>query len=381
MTRFAALLLCSCTAACFDSNDAGGDIVGPYTGARTRYVVDSMRLPMNNNEARMHAADLNGDKVPDNQLGMVMGTLFTTDTADRYTADRIAAGEIAMSIEIQADNLDNDDAAGVWVYGFDGADARSIGGTFVDGTFIPNFVRDTDPDNTGSATLALALLEDADASRFEMPHMQISLVPDGRGGYDAQIHGVIREPLEVARLAVYQQQTEKPELHRWMWTILDPDRDGTIEWPSSLFQSLLAPDIEIDGEDLLSVGFSFHLTACPEGNCALATPANTCHDRVVDNGEVDVDCGGDSACGGCGPDLACVDGDDCQSGTCTGGTCTAPTCFDGRKNGYEAAVDCGGACARKCELDAPCGMDLDCASGHCTVGGFGEPGTGICIAP
>lgn len=363
MIRLAALALLSTSACFFHPSDKGSDdIVGPFTGARTRYVVDRLALPMNNAEARVFGTDLDGDNIADNQLGQVIATLISADSNDRYIADRIAGGELQMVVEIQADDLQNDDRVGVWVYGFDDTDVRPVGGALVNGTFIPNFIRDSAAENTGSATIPMPILADADTSRADVPYMQISLVPDGAGGYDAQIHGAVRMALETANLAIEQQLREQPELHRWMWTLMDANHNGLVEgdeWNNSLLLSLLAPDIEIEGEDLLSFGIGFHLVSCSSGNCALSTPVNACHDRVRGGDEVDVDCGG--SCGPCGAGLACDSGDDCQAGTCnTTNTCAVPTCFDGIKNGFEASTDCGGACAKKCEIGQVCGLDLDC---------------------
>ncbi len=384
MIRFATLSLClSALGACFFNNaqpDPDDDIVGPYTGARTRYVVDSLLLPITNTDARVYGSDLNGDGVTDNQLGQVISTLIQQDISEQHIEDRIGGGEIDMVVEIQADRLDNDDRAGVWVYGFGDTNVRPTGGEIIDGAFVPNFVRDTAPDHTGSATLPLPLMADADTSRMDVAHMEISLVPDGNGGYDAQIHGGVRMAIATARIAIEQQLNERPEQHRWMWSVMDTNHDGVIagaEWNNSLVQALLAPDITIDGEELLSVGIGFHLSPCPSGNCALSTSIDQCFDRVRDGDEVDVDCGG--SCGPCGADLACTGNEDCQSGTCSGSTCTAPTCFDGIKNGFEASTDCGGGCARKCDVGQVCGMALDCASGRCSTSYSG--GTGVCLRP
>ena len=378
MLRLATACLCLVSACFFDEADPGtDDIVGPFTGARTRYVVDGLIVPMNSIEARTYGSDLNGDRTVDNQLGQVIGVLIGSGTADEHAADRIAGGELQMVVEIQADDLTNDDRAGVWVHGFGDTEVRPTGGAFVDGAFIPNFIRDAALEHTGSATLPLPLLAHADTSRMEVPYMQLSLVPDGAGGYDAQIHGVVRGGLDLARLGVDQQLAEQPEQHRWMWSVLDTNHDGTItdaEWQGNgLFASLLAPDITFAGEKLLSFGMGFHLIPCAAGNCALSTTVDRCFDRVRDGDEVDVDCGGE--CGPCGVEMACVTGSDCQSGTCAEGVCTAPTCFDGIKNGYEASTDCGGACAKNCELGQVCGMDLDCEFA-CSV--TYSDGTGVC---
>lgn len=378
MYRLASICLCLALGACFDGTHplAADDIVGPYSGPRTRYVVDSLLLPRNNNDARAYGTDINGDKAPDNQLGMVIGTLFAFGTVDEHVEDRIASGELDMVVEIQADDLQNDDRAGVWVYGFGDTDVRPTGGEIIDGAFVPNFIRFTAPENTGSATLPMPILADADTSRMDVPLMEISLVPDGNGGYDAQIHGAIRNASATAREAVEQQLNDRPEDHRWMWSYVDKSGDGIIsagEWSSSLVAALVANDLTLDGEDFLSFGVGFHLVPCPSGNCALSTPVDHCFDRVRDNGESDVDCGG--SCGPCGAALACSSGADCQSGTCGAGVCTAPSCDDGIKNGFEASTDCGGSCTRNCALGQACGLDLDCEF-RCTASYVG--GVGFC---
>jgi hypothetical protein len=376
MLRFATLCVCL-TAACSTTHPlAPDDIVGPYTGARTRFVVDSLIMPMTSSDARLYGTDLDGDSRVDNQLGMVISTLIQTDTADQHTDDRIASGELHMVVEIQADDLQNDDRAGVWVYGFGDSAVRPTGGEIVDGTFVPNFVRDTAPENTGSATLPMPLLADADTSRVEVPIMEISLVPDGNGGYHAQIHGAVRDANTSAREAVLQQLNDRPEEHRWMWSYLDKNHDGVIttsEWDGSLIRALITEDIELDGEDFLSFGIGFHLAPCPSGNCAASSVVDHCFDRVRDGDETDVDCGG--SCEPCGRALACKSGADCQSGTCSSGGCTAPSCFDGIKNGFEASTDCGGACAKNCDFGQVCGLDLDCEF-SCSASYAG--GTGYC---
>ncbi|MFN0246682.1 MAG: hypothetical protein ACKV2T_07220 [Kofleriaceae bacterium] len=46
---------------CFEP-DGSDDVVGLYTGARTRYVVDSLLLPTTKAEARLYGTDLDGDR-------------------------------------------------------------------------------------------------------------------------------------------------------------------------------------------------------------------------------------------------------------------------------------------------------------------------------
>src|SRR5207253_1866743 len=58
----------------------------------------------------------------------------------------------------------------------------------------------------------------------------------------------------------------------------------------------------------------------------LASAAH-CTDGKLDGDETDVDCGG--SCKKCGDGKACISPGDCASGVCTGGTCKAATCMDG----------------------------------------------------
>ncbi|MFM2151870.1 MAG: hypothetical protein RL199_305, partial [Pseudomonadota bacterium] len=80
-----------------------------------------------------------------------------------------------------------------------------------------------------------------------------------------------------------------------------------------------------------------------------------CTDRVKDNDETDVDCGG--SCGACAASKMCDSNDDCTSGVCGGsGKCAASSCTDGVLNAPtdkttrlpvpEVGTDCGGPCAK-----------------------------------
>jgi len=78
---------------------------------------------------------------------------------------------------------------------------------------------------------------------------------------------------------------------------------------------------------------------CENGICAEAT----CTDSIINQGESDVDCGG-NYCDACSEGLSCVYHRDCASGYCTSKICTAASCDDGVKNGDETGTDCGGSC-------------------------------------
>ena len=84
--------------------------------------------------------------------------------------------------------------------------------------------------------------------------------------------------------------------------------------------------------------------ACDDGGCA-------------GSGGGDVDAGPACALG------RCAKGADCATGACSDGCCAEPSCNDGAVNGTEADVDCGGACAARCEVGARCRSAVDCEPG------------------
>lgn len=91
---------------------------------------------------------------------------------------------------------------------------------------------------------------------------------------------------------------------------------------------------------------------CHKGKCVSAgnnekgTSGNkkaTCTDGKKNGKETDIDCGGPT-CPACADEKTCKSGTDCSSGVCTNSICQAPSCTDGVKNGNEIGVDCGGSC-------------------------------------
>jgi hypothetical protein len=93
----------------------------------------------------------------------------------------------------------------------------------------------------------------------------------------------------------------------------------------------------------------------------------TCVDGRMNGDETDVDCGG-SRCEACGVNGGCrVDGD-CVSGTrCEGGFCRTPICANGMLDPGEVAIDCGGDCPG-CADGTACTTGEDCRSGRCEAG-------------
>jgi len=109
---------------------------------------------------------------------------------------------------------------------------------------------------------------------------------------------------------------------------------------------------------------------CGGGVCVdNACVALTCTDGKKDGDETDVDCGGPS-CLPCAPTEACKVAADCTSQVCSGspGVCETPSCGDGVQNQNETDVDCGGDCPDGCGFDQSCVAGADCAGGACVAG-------------
>jgi hypothetical protein len=109
------------------------------------------------------------------------------------------------------------------------------------------------------------------------------------------------------------------------------------------------------------------LACSPEVASCCQAPA--CSDGIANGDEPVIDCG-NVACGPCAVDHACLQNENCASGSCVNGACAPVTCLDTQLNGTETGIDCGGsdpACAR-CADGITCSVGPDCASGTCLDG-------------
>ena len=75
--------------------------------------------------------------------------------------------------------------------------------------------------------------------------------------------------------------------------------------------------------------------------------------------------GGD--CPACPLDQPCVIDGDCQSAHCIRNLCTVINCTDGKLNGHETDIDCGGSDCPRCAATQVCGAHGDCVTGVCTT--------------
>lgn len=94
----------------------------------------------------------------------------------------------------------------------------------------------------------------------------------------------------------------------------------------------------------------------------------SCTDGRRNGDETGVDCGGPTCTARCPVRELCAVSSDCVSRVCFSGTCVAAACSDGVRNGEETGLDCGGPCPG-CGLGQGCADEDDCATGTC-MGGF-----------
>ena len=373
-----ALVLAAC------GGEASTDVTGPYTGTTHRFVVDAVTLPRDATAALVVVADLDGDGTVEDQLGAITGLLAVANDLSVDAASMIAAGGLASTVEITADDLADDPSVAVAYLGADGDPATAAGGALIDGGFRSNRTATTRV--PGIARLRLPVFTNSDPLLLPLDGMELELTPDGRGGYDGVVRGGIAQA--AARAAAYaglrQMFATEPDRHQVFVRGVDLDRDGAMsdaELDASIIATLVTADVQlfVDGRyapravgarpDSVSVALAIHLSPCADGRCATAPPAETCRDRVRDGDETDVDCGG--GCQPCAGGLACVGGHDCQALACTADRCAAPSCADGLRDGFESDVDCGGPCPA-CAVGDRCVDDGDCA-GVCAGGRCAPP--------
>ena len=345
----------------------------PITGETRRFVVDRIAVPATTLEAERHAGDLDGDGEPENKLGTVTAALGAIGDLSKHADSMIASGALELVVTMQADSFDDDATIGI---GIGIGDGEHVRGRVSGGTFASERVH---RGGERGAVVRLPVFINADPIALALAAYELDAVPDGMGGYDAIVRGVVEE--EAARDAAYagldQMIATEPERHLVFHRGLDLDRDGRLsvaEYDNSIVTLLVTSDVKHGAcEACVSIAFGVHLAACPDGRCSAALPAEPCRDRVRDGDETDVDCGG--SCQPCADGLACSLATDCQSAGCDAGRCRAATCGDGVRDGIESDADCGGPCG-VCATGQTCAAATDCASGACSNS---SASAGVCM--
>lgn len=126
---------------------------------------------------------------------------------------------------------------------------------------------------------------------------------------------------------------------------------------------------ELDGDVPLDGGEDDDAGSDPDGGVDAEMEEASCSDGRRNGDETGVDCGGPTCTARC-PDLGrCTISSDCASRACISGTCIAASCTDGIRNGSETGSDCGGGVCPACGLGQGCVDEDDCGVGTCS-GGF-----------
>ncbi|MDQ3366334.1 MAG: hypothetical protein M3680_12990 [Myxococcota bacterium] len=85
-------------------------------GPHYTYVASEVLVPTNNSQAREYGLDLNGDKTVDNQLGMVLGTLAGQGFNVQDTIDEaVAEGSIILLADFQTTSFESTTGAGLQI--------------------------------------------------------------------------------------------------------------------------------------------------------------------------------------------------------------------------------------------------------------------------
>jgi hypothetical protein len=120
-------------------------------------------------------------------------------------------------------------------------------------------------------------------------------------------------------------------------------------------------------------------TTCPftsgAGGCRMGACVSQCADATRDGTETDLDCGG-ATCARCAVGRMCMVNSDCASTACNVVTltCASSQCGDGRRDGAETDIDCGGGTCPSCAIAKMCTINADCSSNAC------DAITSLCIS-
>jgi hypothetical protein len=293
MNRVAMLVL-ALTGCYFDSDEP----LPPLEGDIYQYVVSDLKVPTNNLEAREFGLDLNDDMTVDNQLGMVFGTLEGQGLGTASTVrEALQRGGLLMLAELQTTSLvDSPDAGLTTFLGADAVpdactddanlatcgqhlkgtgtftiDANSAShqarGPIVDGVFV---------EDTGIMPVELAISL-AGVIRLDLRGARVKITqitPDGARGVLAgaiapiDIEGVVipEAAQQIDRIVVDECTGPAAQGNlcgcydrsRTLEKIFDANGDCRVDTEevaaNSLVRSLLAPDVRVHGQEMLSFG-------------------------------------------------------------------------------------------------------------------------------
>jgi hypothetical protein len=279
----------------------------PPDGPHYQYVVSELHIASTNTEARQYGLDLNADGVTDNQLGMIFATLDSMGLGVDDTArEALLRGGLIVLADLQTPDFDDSEISGVRTYlgrdpipapCLDPAQLESCGqhllgtgefsvedvsgsglgtGPIIDGTFIAGMprlpiqiaiisptepirvvlhgarVRATNISPTGASAIIAGGITKADIDGV--------VIPEAAAQMDRIVGNECGQPDGVAPCGCPKNSRAK-----FLDGLFDANLDCTISTlevaNNSLAQSLLAPDLRLHGEDLLSFGVGVELAS------------------------------------------------------------------------------------------------------------------------
>lgn len=273
------------------------------TGTHYQYVVSELRIPRNNTEARENAVDLNGDKVVDNQLGMVFGSLDTMGLGVGETAtEALQRGGLVMLADLQTEDFRYTEASGFETWLGDslepapcldparletcGQHLRGTGRFSVDVDSTSHQIRGPIVDGVFSEKAVFLPVElvidtgrplrvDLRGARVKLTHVsetRISAIFGGgltKGDLERVVYPEAAANCDrIVQNECMQQGGDEcgclpGSRSNTLQNLFDDNHDCRITTnevaTNSIVQSLLAPDVRIDGQELVSFGVGVEL--------------------------------------------------------------------------------------------------------------------------
>jgi hypothetical protein len=278
----------------------------PSPATHTHFVIDSVSLPQNNSQAAMYGLDIDGNQTIDNQLGMVIATLTGQGFDSQATMSRaIDTGSALMLGDLAANNLTTASLATFTIYQganptpapcssaqdivcrkhLTGSGSFSINptapkdtplfGSITAGKLTAGPGHLTVQVTVTSATPVMVTLLGARveltstatsstgklAGAVSMTDINTKIIPAVRDGMAAEVVKQCTMLTSPPNCGCPTGSTAKTFLSLFDTNPQDCNISLTEVQNNSLVQSLLAPDVTVEGQQALSLGVGVHAVA------------------------------------------------------------------------------------------------------------------------
>jgi len=276
-------------------------------GPHYQYVVSELYVPQTNTEARQFGLDINGDKTVDNQLGMVFSTLDSMGLGVGDTAhEALVRGGLIMLADLQTPAFDDTEASGLTTFlGRDPVPGACLDPTQLDtcGQHLTGSGSFTAIDGSASSLAIAPITNGSFTATMRRLPVKIALVSavetidvvlhaarvrvtnvSPTGGTAIIAGGITKAdidndviPQAAAQIdRIVTNECGKPNGQspcgcvqgtraRLLQNIFDQNRDCSVDThevaENTITVSLLAPDVTVNGEPLLSFGIAVDLVS------------------------------------------------------------------------------------------------------------------------